>query len=375
MKKFYYIFIAALALSAVSCTDYVLDIDSRQLIEFNTGIECTKSELIENTLPNGADWGVFGYLYPNNISSGNGLDENAGSSTWETKHAQSTPHIFYNSKVTYNGVKNTCEYPEFWSQSNDDKYTFFAYYPFSASMPTGGPSVSFSSQSATDAPIATLTMPWTGNVSKADIQSKMVDFVVASAYDRTSNMGAVPLNFVHVLYAIDFGVNNYNPETSNGDSSNDITISSVILKVKNFAKNFSFPMDSKRYSSSDPTTSGTYTANFTIVDSEITVEPNTLTGMKLIPVDSEGDHDNTSYIMLIPQTITTNQMSVSVTYKKGNGSFTTEDIEINDLTFSASTKYTITLNFLGDNLAIKVQSQPGWDGWQQESDNNTTEFQ
>lgn len=327
-------------------------------IDFTVDAEDTKASLVSGTLPSGTRYGVFGFLFPRNIAT-DALETAHGGVSWAEKRANSKPDIFFNAAVNYSGgvsTFNSAGDKKEWTAVLTDKYTFFAYWPHTST----NSNVSVISTSSTkDAPTMSYSMPssYYGNASITDL-SGMVDFMTAQAVDRTSPMGSVPLNFNHRLFAVDFAVNNFNPENDNGD--NDIKITRVAFSGT-FNKTISCSLGDLPSAGLDNYTSGgTYTATFVIYNgAAMTVEPNTLTGKTPIPLDAEARA--ASHLILVPQETGAGTWSVSVTYSKGDGSSTTDTISPNAGIFYPGTKYTVCLNFLGDAVSIDIQASVAWD--------------
>lgn len=372
-----YLFIVCLL---TSCGGKLQPEQQPEVISFRTGVTQTKGSIVTSSLGDGASWGVFGYLYP--TKSDGTPDTSAGTSTWETKHAQSKPSVFHRQEVRFNNGQNTYDNLKYWSNNTSDKYTFFAYYPYT--MPDGGPDMKFSGQDAMDAPVATFTLPWnttskgtnwvTYSYASGD-KSKMVDLLTAKTYDVTQSDGAVPIQFEHALYAIDFAVNNYN--SSKQDGSNDITITSIIFKGR-FTKTMTFPLDGNDYSLNAASTSGDFMAEFSI-----------FSGSVVFPADTQlqyiGENDTDRYLFFIPQDVPnykedTNTydrnndyagFQVEITYKKGTGRETTTKLNVPKNIYYAGIKYTFTLDFLGEQVVIKTLANGEWI----DNDGNTnTEF-
>lgn len=89
-------------------------------------------------LPNGQEFGVFGYFHPQYKSGG---EDMAGG--WEDGINQNSPNLFYNEGVTISEDGGTYTYDytnsRFWPRNKLDRISFFAYYPYNPGVADGTP--------------------------------------------------------------------------------------------------------------------------------------------------------------------------------------------------------------------------------------------
>ncbi len=141
----------------------------------------TKSEITDNTTIRTTGWGVYG------VFQDNGAD-------WA---ATNYPNFMYNQKVEASGATDWAYTPKkYWSNDASDKYSFFAYAPY-----TDGTLIKVNSVAATaDAPVITYTMP-------SDF-TQAIDFVAGQTMNVANKNGgaAVGLNLKHQLTRLSFAV-------------------------------------------------------------------------------------------------------------------------------------------------------------------------
>ena len=164
-------------------------------IFFNTEID-SRGALLEDRLEE--NFGVLGYTYDKD---------------WETARPQATPNVFYKQLIEYKKVNNAYAhtYSPLQPWMGLQKYSFFAYYPYSetimapsAKTHEGNPSVVYTLASRTK--VTDLVDVMTGQVFDTDASARTVDF--------TMN---------HRLTAIDIVARNF--------SENNVTVQVSEMKI------------------------------------------------------------------------------------------------------------------------------------------------
>lgn len=189
----------------------------------------TRSAL--NAFPAGSSFGVLGYCLAYEGSSTSDLDPNSGKEPWHTKKSRCAPHLFYKTKVTYDG--QTCTYTgegeplRKWYEKAGYLYTFCAYYPYGECF-----TITPSDATGMGAPIAKFSIPFPQeNGDPADNETENMqdlaigdvpDAMLAAAEDVMRLTGSVNLTFYHLLTGINFKIKNYNTE-------NEVVIHSLRL--------------------------------------------------------------------------------------------------------------------------------------------------
>ncbi len=175
--------IAALFLLA-SCTKEAIvnEVTADDAIRFGTFMEqATKAEIFDNEAMQSTGFGVMGYR--------------TAQIGWNAAAATATPDFMYNEHITYNDiVANGWGYNpvKYWSNIEGDKYTFFAYAPYSSSVSD----IEISENDAAGAPVVSFTV---NNDPKA-----MVDFVAGQEINVQQQTDAVKFNLKHQLTRITF---------------------------------------------------------------------------------------------------------------------------------------------------------------------------
>lgn len=129
--------------------------------------------------------GVFGYY--------------TGGSEWAQDGGATTPNFMYNEEVEKGASAWGYTPQKYWPNSTSDKLSFFAYYPHTNLLKNyfGSDIISFPENTTPGVPVITYNAPATNYGSK-------VDFLYATALDKTKQAGTVSLQFKHLMAKVQF---------------------------------------------------------------------------------------------------------------------------------------------------------------------------
>lgn len=318
------------------------------LISFSTHVE-TKAPIIRDLY--GKHFGVYGYNFSNLTN-------------WGTAKTTATPNVFYQLDVTCN-TDGACKYSvdsdsdinglEQWELNK--RYAFFAYYPYNKTN-----NYTQSGNTVIDDPYIEYTLPISNN-SSVD-PDYLLDVMTAKSTDYLATQGTiVRFNFYHRLFCIDLEGQNFNTNPVN-ISDLSMTISGIHYdKVRvymdrdrtvydeNLKQNISQP--------SIPTKSNNWA-----VTSKVTFPIIGENGMDLYIADDIVSLSGDKNIVLIPQDSSLDGatgLTIEVKFKKdGAQNFTTRQSTFN-INFEEGHKYTLTLNFIGDDVILVATEAATWD--------------
>lgn len=364
MKEFYkYIFVLS-AILTTACQKQINtpDVISAEggLVSFSTKVE-TKAPIIVNLY--NKTFGVYGFGFSNLTQ-------------WGTVKAKATPNEFYNQLVSCDNT-GACAYTYTPSSDEDpdsvisgrkkwqldQKYSFFAYYPYTTS--NEGNYV-ISSAATPEVPFVEYTLPLvksgTSDTYTVD-PANLLDIMTAKVIDHSIVLGpVVGFNFYHRLFCIDIEGINHDP--------NDVTVSDISLTISGIQYNKSrIYMDRDRTvydetllqdisQPSIPSVVNDFTKTSSVTFSPIIPDNNNVVLKQGLKTALSGG-DN--MIMLIPQNSENeaNALNVTVNFKK-NGEEDSASTSFN-LDFKEGRKYTLTMNFIGDEVQLITASEANWD--------------
>lgn len=319
MKKRLFLGILALAAVAVSCSKDVVvnEIPQEQAIEFGTYLgrdAQTKGTVTNSTNLNSVGFGVYSYYTTTNKT----LDFYFGNSGTATSEAtQFKPNFMDNQKVYWSS--STWDYTpkKYWPVGNTTyKLSFFAYAPYdSDSTPDDITSMrhSYSSSSANEygQPLLTYTIPETvanhQDILFAPISQNIE--ITKDSNPSTTEEGTVKFHFFHALSRIGFKVKS--AEAYNGATLkvNSITLSGNIQNsgtMNLYAAEANVASQSSNPPVAASNNPGWSLTTATAVD--YTISPN-------LQISESASNDISSdYIMIFPQTLTANTLTISVNY-------------------------------------------------------------
>lgn len=326
------------------------------LVSFSTKVH-TKSPVI--TSLSGKNFGVYGYSF-------------SKLTNWNTAKAKATPNEFHNLIVSgtdcsysYIGEDALGGYKK-WDFSKG--YSFFAYYPYFEEYITDSDDVTTGVSRLTDleTPYIDYTLPISGTnpVNPDD----MLDIMTAAVKDHNLTLGpVVDFNFYHRLFCIDLKAINH--------SDDKIVLSDLSMTISGIHYNKTrIYMDRDRVvydevqekeisqPSIPSTVSGWSTKEF---EFSPLLNENTLTIQPHSTVASISN--NTKLVMLIPQDSSLEnaaKLTVKINGSLGEGNNKTSIQEVQgefDLNFQEGKKYTLTLNFLTDDVILTAAVVDPWD--------------
>lgn len=342
--------------SLMSCQKQTLENDRMYaeggLISFSSKVE-TKAPIIENL--NEDSFGVYGYNY-------------SSLTNWNTYKTQATPNTFYKQLIecdsngacsyTYqpivqNGVEETIDPDNFINGQKkwelNQKYAFFAYYPYTAPTSYSGAFV-LSPSEQINVPYIEYTLPIENGASVDP--DNMLDIMTSRVLEYSATLGTV-VRFVfnHRLFCIELNGNNFN-ETDVAISDLSMTISGIHYnKTKIY-------MDNSLPSESESTNKGTYTATFPLITADQTKIVESGKG-----ATSLSGLNGEKIIVLIPQDSSNGatKLKVEVKFKKDNAdTYTTRSSEF-DINFLEGKKYSLTINFVGQKVLLVEADPLPWD--------------
>lgn len=356
MRTYIKYFAVLFSILIISCQKQVLPNDNTGLegglVSFSTYVK-TKAGIINDL--NNQTFGVYGYSFSNLTN-------------WGTAQAQATPNVFYNLPVACAG-DGSCSYV-LANNPNDatihnglkkwnfnQRYSFFAYYP----LATDSNNIVPSEITTTNIPyiVYTLPKPVNGVIDTGNLW----DIVTAknTNYNPVLSGTIVGLEFNHRLFCIDLYGHNFN--------NDPINISNVKVTISGLKYNKStIYLDKDRTvtrrdeqnkevtvpepSIPDKTDDWSGTATFNLASS---VE---LAGGTEAKTTSLNGANN---IMLIPQDYVDGEDGVNIIV-----SFTRDGKEISlegtyKMNFEEKQKYTLTVNFIGSQVALVKGEAAEWD--------------
>ena len=333
-----------------------------------------------------ASFGVLGYCLAYNPGVTQVYNPNSGTSMWNLKRDLCPPSVFYKKqvKVQTNGA---CVYetPKKWytdglntelggitlSETDEFRYSFFAYYPYEGNFfdITPGDAVT------AGAPIATFHLPWQGGTVDDDRPvSGVPDAMLAIETNVQRGSRTVDFNFNHILTGLGFQVNNYSQvgETVEEDSDKGVDLRIFSIKLKGtFYRSVKVDMTQAQATitySADDTYSGTFTvfqsddlANGTLIpwqqdgsQGSISMKPTTY--LRLLP----GNDEAQGYFGPKPSGEGEMNPYLEVDYQLGNNARKTEKLERpGDFNPRSGVRYTAQINWVNDAFVLIMQPDNG----------------
>ena len=342
------------------------------LISFSTRVE-TRAPIIEEL--DGRSFGVYGYSFSNLTN-------------WNTAKTRATPNVFHNQLVNC-GEGGACSYTfspiiakdengnnvqlEYGDLINNHRewdlskgYAFFAYYPYA----TGGNGVTPSGSMQMADPFLDYELPFQKDEDVV-YPDELQDIMTAKRPEYKPTMGTtVRFAFSHRLFCIDLYGHNFN--------ASDITISDLSVKLSGieYTKSRIYLDDARTDQNNQPLpTSIPSKSDDWSTDSEVTIpiiydgasvtlpagKTSSLSTYEVTENNTTTAYDNN--IMLIPQDSSVEGsagLTVEINFKKDG--IQKEPLKATyNVNFEAPYKYSLTINFVGEN-AILVAAEPApWD--------------
>lgn len=349
---------------------------STEVIAFTSPYMTTRStEMRLGSFNEGDQVGVLGYCKAENA----GVD--ISTSPWDTKKYRTKPDVFYNQQLNYGGEgtwnytwNNEGLHP--WYDNEDYTYAFFAYYPFTNLAPSGENgkytgeiaggrgTITLSGPEAFDEPVITYTMPHSGGSADARLNWGAVpDFMLAYKVDHLKSDGVVNLSFRHLLCALEFEVNNFNPEP--------VDITRLAFRGENFYKTVSVTGQESGYSVGEER----YSGNFNIISrggNEIRIPAATVNeNEEVVPATVRLEADeagNLIDLLFITDergkiTAADGSCAILITATMGGEQIgENRHMPINsEMSFRAGVRSIFSINIVGNDFILQIRSDDNWE--------------
>ena len=314
-----------------------------------TDVSVTRSSLV-NEFPENAQVGMYMYCLAQNGQAGN--------SPWETKKLNSLPDSkFDNVPLTYASGVWTYSPLTYWYEEADYLYSFFAYYPYDVGVENNSGAgirvLTEQNGSPIGDPVLTYTLPFSnGTESTERDMNEVTDVLYSNKIDHLNTGIPVDMTFYHLLTGLEFEVDNYNESAT-------VTITGLRLKGT-FHRSVSLSLN-------EPiTASGQYSGYFSIIAGGHSQEFPANTSQQTVMIDGGSEP---AELMLVADyednTITggrTGGCSIDISYSINGNSYTRNDlaVPVDQMTFRPGVKNIISLEFLGNNLALDFRAGDHW---------------
>lgn len=301
------------------------------LISFSTNVK-TKAPIIKDL--NGKHFGVYGYSFPS-------------LTTWGTYKVTAKPDLFYRLDVSC-GDNGACSYNvntqtaingrEQWELNK--RYAFFAYYPYNVS------SIEPSDDNVIDTPYLEYTLPISSGATVDP--DNLQDVMTAKKTDHRPTSGTeVRFDFYHRLFCIDIDSQNFNTDA--------VTIDDLSVIVSGIHYN-----KTKIYMDQDVPSEPSATSGWN-VSNKVTFP---ILTSATVPGSSYQVLSGDKNLVLIPQNSSlpgATGLTVEIRFRKDkNSAYTTRSATFN-LNFQEFYKYTLTINFVGEDVVLVAADPAPWD--------------
>ena len=374
-------------LAAVSCRKAeVMTIPGEEYITFSSpGISMdvetrARANDFLDGIPDGTSFGVLGYCLAYNPGTTE-YNLNSGTSQWSLKRNLCPASIFYKQEIKVDA--GVCSYSPLrrWytdgtdneglagqtlSDTDDFRYTFYAYYPYEDS----GFNITPADAVTAGAPVITYSMPFSGTEPETVRDNSAVPDAMLGVQQNIQRASRkVQFNFSHIMTGLGFQINNFSQVgdtvTSPEDRGVDLIIYSIKLKGT-FHKSVKVDMTE---AAASVTYQDTYSGTFTIFESDegrtipwqqdgsmgsITMEPETF--LRLLPGNEDfgffgpasADPENDPNPVLV------------VDYKLGENDRTTEEIRrLGNFAPRSGVRYTAQINWVNNAFVLIMQADNG----------------
>lgn len=378
-------FVATLA--AVSCRKAeVMTIPGEEYITFSSpGISMDvetragANDFLDG-IPDGTSFGVLGYCLAYNPGTTE-YNLNSGTSQWSLKRNLCPASIFYKQEIKVDA--GVCSYSPLrrWytdgtdneglagqtlSDTDDFRYTFYAYYPYEDS----GFNITPADAVTAGAPVITYSMPFSGTEPETVRDNSAVPDAMLGVQQNIQRASRkVQFNFSHIMTGLGFQINNFSQVgetvTSPEDEGVDLVIYSIKLKGT-FHKSVKVDMTE---AAASVTYQDTYSGTFTIFESDegrtipwqqdgsmgsITMEPETF--LRLLP----GNEDSGFFGPASADPEKNPNPVLVVDYKLGENDSTTEEIRRpGNFAPRSGVRYTAQINWVNNAFVLIMQADNG----------------
>ena len=385
-KKIVFLTLVA-TLAAVSCRKAeVMTIPGEEYITFSSpGISMDvetragANDFLDG-IPDGTSFGVLGYCLAYNPGTTE-YNLNSGTSQWSLKRNLCPASIFCKQEIKVNA--GVCSYSPLrrWytdgtdneglagqtlSDTDDFRYTFYAYYPYEDS----GFNITPADAVTAGAPVITYSMPFSGTEAETvQDNSTVPDAMLGVQQNIQRASRKVQFNFSHIMTGLGFQINNFSQvgETVTGpeDEGVDLVIYSIKLKGT-FHKSVKVDMTE---AAASVTYQDTYSGTFTIFESDegrtipwqqdgsmgsITMEPETF--LRLLP----GNEDSGFFGPASADPKKNPNPVLVVDYKLGENDRTTEEIRRpGNFAPRSGVRYTAQINWVNNAFVLIMQADNG----------------
>lgn len=374
-------------LAAVSCRKAeVMTIPGEEYITFSSpGISMdveTRAGANDflNGIPDGTSFGVLGYCLAYNPGTTE-YNLNSGTSQWSLKRNLCPASIFYKQEIKVDA--GVCSYSPLrrWytdgtdneglagqtlSDTDDFRYTFYAYYPYEDS----GFNITPADAVTAGAPVITYSMPFSGTEPETVRNNSAVPDAMLGVQQNIQRASRkVQFNFSHIMTGLGFQINNFSQVgetvTSPEDRGVDLIIYSIKLKGT-FHKSVKVDMTE---AAASVTYQDTYSGTFTIFESDegrtipwqqdgsmgsITMEPETF--LRLLP----GNEDSEFFGPASADPEKNPNPVLVVDYKFGENDRTTEEIRRpGNFAPRSGVRYTAQINWVNNAFVLIMQADNG----------------
>ena len=356
---------------------------STEAIAFTSPYMTTRStEMRYGSFETGDEVGVLGYCWAENG------DIDVSSSQWDTKKVFAMPDMFYNEWLTYTeeglwkydgyrqrqgdryvDMEGICP----WYENADYTYAFFAYYPYAgldrsnrgtilAEDGTSMGTIELSGEEDRSDPTITYTMPYDGLAEDASRDWRLVpDFMLAYKVNHRKSDGPVDLKFRHLLCALEFEINNFNPKP--------VSITQLAFSGKNFYKSVSVTGQENGYHIGEER----YSGNFNIISNAIEIggaEVNAegeVTAPKTMRLEADKAGSIIDLLFITDElgkiTDADGSCSILITANmEGEQIGDNRHMPIDsEMSFRAGVRSIFSINIVGNDFILQIRSDDNWE--------------
>lgn len=378
-------------LAAVSCRKAeVMTIPGEEYITFSSpGISMDvetragANDFLDG-IPDGTSFGVLGYCLAYNPGTTE-YNLNSGTSQWSLKRNLCPASIFYKQEIKVDA--GVCSYSPLrrWytdgtdneglagqtlSDTDDFRYTFYAYYPYEDS----GFNITPADAVTAGAPVITYSMPFSGTEPETVRDNSAVPDAMLGVQQNIQRASRkVQFNFSHIMTGLGFQINNFSQVGETVTSPEDRGVDLIIYSIKlqgTFHKSVTVDMTD---AAAEISYSGTYSGTYTIFESEegrtipwqqdgsrgsITMEPETF--LRLLP----GDESSGYFGPASDDPENDPNPALLVKYKLGdNGTKTIPLNRSGNFQPQSGVRYTAQINWVNNAFVLIMQADNG-ENWE-----------